>query len=73
MPNNVELVRLSMLRVRDGVVLPSLDGSAGFNWDEKDWLSVVGVDGADEGVLVPESSNGRPLGRAFSIGVSSSS
>ena len=68
MPNNVELVKLRMLRVLDGVVLPSIEllGAS-----RKDGASEVGV-GGDDGVS-EEKSNMRPRGRGFSMPDRSSS
>lgn len=73
MPNNVELVRLRMLRVREGVVAPSVDGGCSGAWtfDPKLWLSEGGVDGAEDGAEA--SSKRRPRGRGFITGPSSSS
>lgn len=65
MPNNVELVKLSMLFVRDGVVLPSAELPGAFRLLEKGCASDGGVEGAEDGA--DESSNARPRGRGFSI------
>ena len=68
MPNSVELVRLSMLRVLDGVVLPSIELLGG---SRNDGASEVGV-GGDDGVS-EDRSNMRPRGRGFSRDALSSS
>ena len=70
MPNSVELVRFRILRVREGVVLPSPEGFGGSNPVGES--SEEGV-GGEFGVLVSEKSKTRPRGRGLSIGPSSSS
>jgi len=72
MPNKVELVRLRMLRVLDGVLEPSVELLL-FAYkleEESDWFSNGGVGG--EGALKGVSSNGR-RGRGLRAGPSSSS
>jgi len=70
MPKSVELVRFRMLRVREGVVLPSPEDFGGSNPVGES--SEEGV-GGELGVLVSEKSKTLPRGRGFSIGASSSS
>lgn len=60
-----------MLRVREGVVLPSVDPCGACRLDENDCASEGGVEGAEDGA--EESSKARPRGRGFSIGPSSTS
>jgi len=75
MPNNVELVKLRILLVREGVELPSVLVANGCrNCDEKVWGSAGGVGGA-EGGAEERSKVRRSRGRGdgFMMGPSLSS
>ena len=66
MPRRVELVRLSMLRVRDGVMVPSVESFGRVRLLEcASRMGVAGADGGSEG-----SSKARPRGGTFSDGAS---